>query len=230
MADWRALPRLAFTLARAFGPSRAGLRWLRPLTTPVWLLTLTAQHAAGSVLTSGRAVLTVEQPRTLRRHLAVAVVFLPTALLVLSALMVPFAAAGAQIGEAAWGTDRGARAGVCVGVSLITALLLWQFGRLIRAGRYSARLRRIMRERRRTGPWLEVGSLASGQHPRSAHALARAVLAWADEQHIGLGAVAVDDRLRRLYIRAGFQPTGLDPLILLRPARTPDTVPGERAG
>ncbi|MFE7525783.1 hypothetical protein ACFU7Y_08660 [Kitasatospora sp. NPDC057542] len=140
---------------------------------------------------------------------------LPCAVAAFAAVLTPAALVGAVIGGAVAGPDGGRCAMIAV-LLLVAALLLWQLASLVRAACAGVRLRRDVRVLR--GPWAEVGSLAGGRDGQATRDLVCAVLVWADDNKVALVAVAADERLARLYGRAGFAPLSpTSPVLVRRP-------------
>ncbi|WP_033355658.1 hypothetical protein [Kitasatospora aureofaciens] len=209
---------LAAVLAQAYAPRGARPRWLRSLFVPFWLVQAGLQQASGTVLAVGPATVTVRQEASWRgRRVVRSVVALPTAVLALWAALVPLVGAGALTAAAGAGRQwvpAGALAGLVAGAGL----LVWQLVCLVRAAPAGAQLCRVLRRLRRHGPWAEVACLAGGRDGQATRTLVFAVLAWADEQRVGLVAVPATQRLGRLYARAGFRPAFPGAVVLLREA------------
>ncbi|MFJ1936702.1 hypothetical protein ACIOGZ_29090 [Kitasatospora sp. NPDC088160] len=216
-APWRRLPELAGVLAQAFAPAAAHPGWLRALFAPFWLVEAGIQRCTGRVLSQGPATLVLCQPRPWGRRVLETVVLLPAAVAAFFAVFAPAAVVGAVAGTAAAGAV-GRWYGMAVAVALVAVLLLWQFVSLVPAARAGVRLRRAVRVLRGDGPWAEVGSLAGGRDGQATRDLVRAVLEWADGNGVALVAVAADERLARLYGRAGFEALcPASPVLVRRP-------------
>ncbi|GHH79088.1 hypothetical protein GCM10018781_56310 [Kitasatospora indigofera] len=218
LAPWRSLPRIAGVLAQAFAPAGARPRWLRRLFAPFWLIESGVQRCSGQVLCCGAATLVLRRPQPWTRTALQSVLLLPAAVAAFTAVLTPIALAGAFVGGAVAGPD-GGRWAMHGALLSVAALLLWQLASLVQATRVGARLRREVRTLR--GPWAEVGSLAGGRDGQATRDLVRAVLTWADDNGIALVAVAADQRLARLYGRAGFEPLSPASPVLLRRPRPP---------
>ncbi|MEU9133884.1 hypothetical protein AB0D08_38350 [Kitasatospora sp. NPDC048540] len=223
-APWRDLPMLALVLAQAFAPAAARARWARALFAPFWLVEIALQRACGQVLSQGPALLVLRPPRPGIRNAARTLALLPFAVAALYAAMTPPALAGAAIGAALGHHARaaGAAAGTAGGLAAGCALLLWQLACLGRAARVGAQLRAEAGQM--PGRWVEVASLAGGRDGQATRDLVRGVLQWADRQQVALVAVAADERLGRLYGRAGFAPARAASPVLVRtpgPAGSP---------
>ncbi|MFE3504222.1 hypothetical protein ACFXPX_04570 [Kitasatospora sp. NPDC059146] len=182
----------------------------------MWLFNIVVQHTAGSVLAVGPSTLVVQQPRPLRWHLFGVLVLLPAAVAGMLALMVPPGIAAACAAEALAGPLAARIAGPAV-LAVELAALVWQLVHLVDSARRGAELHRVITPLRRTAPWGAVGGLAGGRDGQATRDLVRQTLAWADEQGLGLAAVAANDRLHRLYLRGGFHPVHPGSPVLLRP-------------
>ncbi|WP_329492915.1 hypothetical protein [Kitasatospora herbaricolor] len=216
LAPWRSLPRIAGALAQAFAPAAARPRWLRRLFAPFWLIEAGVQRCSGRVLCCGAATLVLRRPQPWTRTAWQSVLLLPAAVAAFTAVLTPTALAGAFVGGAVAGAD-GGRWAMHGALLVVAALLLWQLASLVRATRAGTRLRREVRTLR--GPWAEVGSLAGGRDGQATRDLVRGLLTWADDNGIALVAVAADERLGRLYGRAGFEPLSpASPVLLRRPS------------
>jgi hypothetical protein len=217
---WRDLPRLADVLAQAYAPGRVPRGLLRRAFAPVWLLQVALEHIAGTLVAVGPAVLTVQQPRPLRRRLLDVLLLVPAIVLGLVAVLVPAVGVGAAAGYLLAG-PLGCLIGLAAGYVAVMVGLAWQFASLIRGARLSVRLRRELAPLRQRRIWVELGGLAGGRDGHATRTLVRETLAWADAQGIGLGAVAVSASMQRVYGRAGFEPTRPgSPLLLRRPVST----------
>ena len=192
LAPWRSLPELAGVLAQAFAPATARPRWLRSLFAPFWLIETAIHRSAGRVMSCGGATLVLRPPQPWTRTAWQSVLLLSCAAL-----------AGAFVGGALAGSDA-SRYTMSGALLLVGAPPVWQLASLVRAARTGVRLRREVRVLR--GPWAEVGSLAGGRDGQATRDLVRAVLTWADDNGVALVAVAADERLARLYRRAGVEP------------------------
>ncbi|WP_327417501.1 hypothetical protein [Streptomyces sp. NBC_01233] len=143
---------------------------------------------------------------------------LPATVAAFAALLTPTALAGAFIGGAVAGPV-GGRWAMHGALLVVAALLLWQLASLARAARVGVRLRREVRVL--CEPWAEVGSLAGGHDGQATRDLVRALLTFADDSGTVLVAVAADERLARLYGRAGFEPLSpASPVLVRRPRPT----------
>ncbi|WP_043175457.1 hypothetical protein [Streptomyces sp. NRRL B-24484] len=217
---WRDLPRLAVVSAHAYAPPRFPRGPIRGALAPVWLIHLGIQHAAGSVLAIGPSTLAVLQPRRLGLRIRGALVGMLGVLLLLPAVIVPTAVVAFALGNAIAGpTGAGAVAYTVLGAEL--AILVWQFAHLLTRVRHGVELRRELAILRRTGPWGEIGGLVGGRDGHATRHLVRQTLAWADEQGLGLAAVAANARLRRAYAIGGFHPARPGSPVLLRPPTLP---------
>ncbi|MFE2728744.1 hypothetical protein [Kitasatospora sp. NPDC059327] len=213
LAPWRSLPRLAGVLAQAFAPGAARPGWPRALFVPFWLVETAVHRCAGRVMCRGSATLVLRRPQPWTRTALQSVLLLPCVLVVFAAALTPVALAAATVGDAVAGPAGGrcAMSGVLLPVA---ALLLWQLVSLARAARAGVRLRREVRVLRE--PWAEVGSLAGGRDGQATRDLVRALLTFADDSGVALVAVAADERLARLYGRAGFEPLSPASPVLVR--------------
>ncbi|MFF2619685.1 hypothetical protein [Kitasatospora sp. NPDC058046] len=215
LAPWRCLPQLAGVLTQAFAPVAARPVWLRALFAPFWLIETVVHRCEGRVMARGPATLVLRRPQSWARTALHSVVLLPCAVAAFVVVLGPVALVGAVVGGSVAGPD-GGRYAVTAVLLLVAALLLWQLASLVRAARAGVRLRRDVRGLR--GPWAEVGSLAGGRDGQATRDLVRAVLVWADDNKVALVAVAADERLARLYGRAGFTPfSSTSPVLVRRP-------------
>ena len=214
---WRDLPRLAAVSAHAYAPPRFPRGPIRSALAPVWLIHLGVQHTAGSVLAVGPSTLAVLRPRRLGLRVRSALVGVLGVLVILPAVIVPTAIAATAVGSALAGpTGAGAVAYTVLGTEM--AALAWQLAHLLKRAGNGVELRRELAILRRTGPWGEIGGLAGGRDGQATRDLVRQTLKWADEQGLGLAAVAANERLCRAYALGGFHPARPGSPVLLRPA------------
>lgn len=214
-ARWRDLPVLAAVLANAFAPPGARLCRLWRLFVPFWLVQAVLQQVSGMVLAVGPATVTVRQNGAWGRRVLRGAVALPAAVLGLWVALLPLVGAGALAGAAGAGGGS-APAGALAGLDAGAGLLVWQLAFLARAAPAGAQLRRVLRRLRRDGAWAEVACLAGGRDGQATRELVFAVLAWADEQRVGLAAVPATPQLARSYGRAGFRPAFPGAAVLVR--------------